>query len=45
MGENRKAYRIFIGKREGKKLVRGPGFTWVGNIKMDIRGLEWGDMD
>jgi hypothetical protein len=38
MGARRKAYRILVGKPEGKR----PRSRCVDNIKMDIRGMEWG---
>jgi hypothetical protein len=40
MGEKRNAYRIFVGKPEGI-----PRRRWVDNIKMDLREIEWDDMD
>jgi hypothetical protein len=36
MGEKRNAYRLFVGKPEGKKLLRRPICGWVDNIKMDL---------
>jgi hypothetical protein len=37
MGENRNAYRILVGKPEGKKPLVRPRRRWVNNIKMDLR--------
>jgi hypothetical protein len=45
MGEKRNAYRILVGKSEGKKPLRRPRCRWVNNIKMDLREVGWGDMD
>jgi hypothetical protein len=45
MGETRNAYRIFVGKPEGKRLVGRPRRRWVDNIKMDLREMGWDDMD
>jgi hypothetical protein len=45
MGETRNAYRILVGKPEGKRPLGRPGRRWVDNIKMDLRevwiGLVW----
>jgi hypothetical protein len=38
MGEKRSAYRILVGKPEGKALGR-PRRRWVDNIKMDLREI------
>jgi hypothetical protein len=39
-GEDENAYNIFAGKPEGKRLFRGPFYTWEKNIKMDLK-LNW----
>jgi hypothetical protein len=36
-GEKRNAYRIFVGKPEGKRPLGKPKRRWVNNIKMGIR--------
>jgi hypothetical protein len=36
-GEKRKAYRLFVGKPEGKRPLGRPGCRWVGNIVMDLK--------
>jgi hypothetical protein len=43
MGAKRNAYRIFVGKPEGKRPLGSPRRRWVGNIKMDLRedGVVW----
>jgi hypothetical protein len=40
MGEKRNAYRILVGKPEGKKTPR-----WVDNIKLDLREVGRGVMN
>jgi hypothetical protein len=42
MGENRNAYRIFVGNPEGTGPPRRPKHKWVDNIKMD--GMDWIDL-
>jgi hypothetical protein len=34
-GERRNAYRMLVGKPEGKRPLRRPKCGWVNNIKMD----------
>jgi hypothetical protein len=36
-GEKRNAYRILLGKSEGKIPLGRPRSRWVDNIKMDLR--------
>jgi hypothetical protein len=45
-GEKSNAYRILMGKAEGKRPLSRPIRTWVDNtIKMDVREIEWVGMD
>jgi hypothetical protein len=45
MGETRNAYRILVGKPEGKKPLGRPRRRWVYNIKMDLREIGWDGVD
>jgi hypothetical protein len=45
MGEKRNAYRILMGKPEGKKPLGRPRRRWGGSIKMDLREIGWVGMD
>jgi hypothetical protein len=44
-GEKRNAYRILVGKPEGKRPLGRPGRRWVDNIKMDLREIGWDGVD
>jgi hypothetical protein len=39
--EKRNAYRILVGKPEGKRTLGRPRRRWVDNIKMDLREIGW----
>jgi hypothetical protein len=45
MWEKRNAYRILVGKPEGKRLLGRPRSTWMDNIKMDLGEIECCGMD
>jgi hypothetical protein len=45
MGEKRNAYRLLVGKPEGKRLLGRPRCRWVDNIRMDLGEVGWGDVD
>jgi hypothetical protein len=45
MGEKENAYRIFVGKLEGKKPLGRPRRRWVDNITMDLRAIGWVGME
>jgi hypothetical protein len=45
MGECRNAYRILVGKPEGKRPLGRLRCRWVDIIKMDLREIGWGDID
>ena len=37
MGEEREAYRVLVGKPEGKRTLVRPRRRWVDNIRMDLQ--------
>jgi hypothetical protein len=45
MGAKRKAYRILVGKPEGKRPLGRPTRRWEDNIRMDLREIGRGGMD
>jgi hypothetical protein len=46
MGRKKKnAYRILVGKSEGKRPLGRPRRRWVDNIKMDHREIGWSGLD
>jgi hypothetical protein len=44
-GEKRNAYRLLVGKPEGKRPLGRPRRRWVDNIGMDLGEVGWGDVD
>jgi hypothetical protein len=44
-GGKRKAYRILMGKPEGKRPLERSRHRWVINIKMDLGEIGWVGMD
>jgi hypothetical protein len=44
-GEKRNAYRLLLGKPEGKTPLGGPWHRWVDNINMDLGEKGWGGVD
>jgi hypothetical protein len=45
MGEKRNAYRILVGKPEGKRQLGKPRRMWVDNIEMALREIGWSFKD
>jgi hypothetical protein len=41
MGERMSAYRILVGKSDGKRPLGRPRRRWVDNIQMDLREVGW----
>jgi hypothetical protein len=44
-GAKRNAYRLLVGKPEGKRLLGTPRRRWVDNIKRDLGEVGWGVVD
>jgi hypothetical protein len=45
MGEERKVYRVLVGKPEGKRPLERPRRRWEVGIRMDIREIGLGGVD
>jgi hypothetical protein len=45
MGAERNAYRILVGKSEGRRPLGRPRRRWVDNIKIDLREIGWDSVD
>jgi hypothetical protein len=44
-GEKRNAYRLLVGKPEGKRPIRRPRRRCADNIRTDLGEVGWGDVD
>jgi hypothetical protein len=45
MGQTKHTYKIFAGKTEGKRPLGRPRRRWEGNVRMDLREIEWENVD
>jgi hypothetical protein len=45
MGEERKLYKVLVGKPEGKRLLRRPRHRWEDGIRMDLTEIGLGGVD
>jgi len=45
MGDRRGAYRVLVGRLEGKRPLGRPRHRWEDNIKMDPQKVGCGGMD
>jgi hypothetical protein len=41
MGEERKVYKVLVGKPEGKRPLGRPRLRWEDGIRMDLREMVW----
>jgi hypothetical protein len=44
-GEKRNAYRVLVGKPDGKIPLGRPRRRWEDDTKMDLTEMRWGGMD
>jgi hypothetical protein len=45
MGEERKVYKVLVGKLEGKRPLGRPRRRWEDGIRMDLRETGFGGVD
>jgi hypothetical protein len=45
MEETRNAYRLLVGKPEGRRPLGRPRRRWLDNIRMDLVDVGWDDVD
>jgi hypothetical protein len=45
MGEERKLYKVFVGKPEGKSSLGRPSHRWEDGIRIDVRETSWEDVE
>jgi hypothetical protein len=45
MGEERKLYRVLVGKPKGKRPLGRPRSRWEDGIRMDLRETGWGSVE
>jgi hypothetical protein len=45
MGEEKKWYKVLVGKPGGKRPLGRPRRRWEDGIRMDLREIGWGSVD
>jgi hypothetical protein len=45
MEEERKVYKVLVGKSKGKRPLERPRHRWEVGIKVDLREIGWGVVD
>jgi hypothetical protein len=45
MREKRNAYRLLMAEPEGREPLGRPRRSWLGNIRMGLVEVGWGDVD
>jgi hypothetical protein len=43
--EKRNAYKLLVGKPEGKSPLGRPKLRWADNIKLDLEKIQWACVD
>jgi hypothetical protein len=43
-GGKESAYRVLVGKPDGKRTLGRPRCRWEDDIKMDLQNVGWGEM-
>jgi hypothetical protein len=44
MGEERRVYKVLVGKPEGKRALGRPRYIWEDGVRMDFAEIGWGSM-
>jgi hypothetical protein len=44
-GEERKVYKVLVGKPEGKRPLGRPRHRWQDGIRKDLREIGWGSVE
>jgi hypothetical protein len=42
IGEDRKVYKVLVGKPEGKRTLGRPRCRWENGTRLDLREISWG---
>jgi len=45
MGKRRGAYRVLVGRTEGRRPLGRPRHRWWDDIKMDLQEVGWGALN
>jgi hypothetical protein len=45
VGDRRGAYRVLVGRADGKRPRGRPRLRWEDNIKIDLQEVGWGGVD
>jgi hypothetical protein len=43
MGEEKKVYKVLVGKSDGKRPLVRPRGRWGDGIRLDVGEIGWGD--